>query len=102
MVYYSHIHLAEESPLQYLSTISDGMAQNHCEIPYSLQYQHVDKLPQHLQGILMHGRNITIYRTFHNVKGGNDKGEHACIIINGIVQNHNVRRYSLCSKLICS
>ena len=66
-----------EMPSMYCSLISDGMAQNHCELPWFGNLKSADKkLPQHLQGILNHGRNFTIYRTFHNVRGGGNLSIH--------------------------
>jgi hypothetical protein len=68
-VYYEHSRLAIDSPSRYMSMISDGMAQNHCELPY-FSNQYANRIGQHLQGILSHGRCMTIYRTFGNFKGG--------------------------------
>ena len=62
---------AQETPALYCSMILDGMAQNHCELPWYGNLKSADKkLAQHLQGVLNHGRNFTVYRTFHNVRGG--------------------------------
>jgi hypothetical protein len=53
---------------QYMSTISDGMAQSHNMLPhFGNQNVWNDGLPQHLQGILNHNRGMTMYRTFHNI-----------------------------------
>jgi hypothetical protein len=53
---------------QYMSTIADGMQQGHNMLPhFANQNVWNDGLPQHLQGVLNHGRGLTIYRTFHNV-----------------------------------
>jgi hypothetical protein len=69
--YYDRIRLAIENPKIYLSMISDGMAQIHCELPYfGNMHQYSKTIPQHLQGILCHGRSMYIYRTFGNFKGG--------------------------------
>ena len=56
-------------PGEYCSIISDGMAQSHCELPHfgNACSFGTEKLTQHFQGCLNHGRNFTIYRTFHNV-----------------------------------
>jgi hypothetical protein len=71
IAYYDRIRLAMENPRIYLSMISDGMAQIHCELPYfSNMHQYSKTIPQHLQGILCHGRSMNIYRTFGNFKGG--------------------------------
>jgi hypothetical protein len=51
-----------------MSTIADGMQQGHNMLPhFANQNVWNDGLPQHLQGVLNHGRGLTIYRTFHNV-----------------------------------
>jgi len=55
--------------VDYLSLITDGMAQSHCMLPW---FGNVDSwnnscLTQHLQGILIHGRKMKIFRTFHNI-----------------------------------
>jgi len=39
-----------------LSIISDGMAQNHCQLPYWGNIKEVPGIKQHLQGVLSHGR----------------------------------------------
>ena len=71
---------AQEMPSLYCSMISDGMAQNHCELPWYGNQKSADrKLPQHLQGVLNHGRNFTVYRTFHNVRGGGNLSVH-CLL----------------------
>ena len=71
---------AQEMPSLYCSMISGGMAQNHCELPwYGNQKSAERKLPQHLQGVLNHGRNFTAYRTFHNVRGGGNLSVH-CLL----------------------
>ena len=62
---------AIESKESFLSLISDGMSQGHCELPYLQNLTTFNKkLTQHLQGILLHGRGMIVYRTFHNVKLG--------------------------------
>lgn len=45
------------------------MAQNHCNLPWLgnlSQFPHC--LKQHIQGVLCHGKVLTMYRTFHNIK----------------------------------
>lgn len=39
-----------------LSIIGDGMAQNHCELPYWANLKQIPGIKQHLQGVLSHGR----------------------------------------------
>jgi len=71
MKYAERRQLACKLPKSYLSIIIDGMAQNHCKLPWYGNLKDSDNtLPQHLQGVLNHGRGFTIYRTFHNVRGG--------------------------------
>jgi len=54
--------------LSYLSIITDGMAQSHCELPYGTNLvQFSNKFGQHTQGVLLHGRGILIYRTFNTI-----------------------------------
>lgn len=58
-------------PDSYLSLVSDGMAQNHNQLPYMANVTGFNKtLPQHLQGVLCHGRCLLFFRTFHNLKNG--------------------------------
>ena len=46
-------------PGQYLSLITDGMQQTHCELPYSgNKVQHSNKVKQHLQGVYPHSHNL--------------------------------------------
>ena len=62
--YYARRHLAMHEPWHYLSTITDGMQQNRCLLPwYGHKKQPPLHLKQHLQGILMHGRQMRIYRS---------------------------------------
>ncbi len=47
------------------------MAQHHNQLPYlANQMGFAKPLPQHLQGILCHGRCLLIFRTFHNITNG--------------------------------
>jgi hypothetical protein len=66
--YYARRLLAMHEPWNYLSTIADGMQQNRAMIPW---FGHRKPPPvhlkQHLQGILMHGKQLRIYRSFSNV-----------------------------------
>lgn len=52
----------------FLSLITDGMAQVHCILPWMKGKNQPVNLRQHLQGTLVHGKSIYIYRTFDNVK----------------------------------
>ena len=68
MTYAVRRERAIAEPSKYLSLISDGMAQNHCQLPYLANKDTWNEyFPQHLQGVLMHGRSMRMYRTFHTV-----------------------------------
>lgn len=61
--------LARVSPDDYLSLVTDGMAQSHCVLPWQKNLaKAVTTIPQHIQGVIMHGRKTIFYRTFHNLK----------------------------------
>ena len=70
LAYYNRRNLGEQMQEEYLSLISDGMAQHHCQLPWSANLNAHRTLPHHIQGVLMHGRNLNMYRTFHNVANG--------------------------------
>ena len=66
--YAQRVDEALKLPQFYMSIISDGMAQNHCSLPwFGNQKQFGSCLTQHLQGLLNHGRRFTFFRTFHNL-----------------------------------
>ena len=68
MTYANRSQLAMQMPQQHLSLISDGMAQTHCILPWLGNITLLGKgCAQHLQGVLLHGRKLVIYRTFHNI-----------------------------------
>lgn len=72
---------AMEHPNEYCSIISDGMAQGHCELPWLGQTSHFSQpLVQHFQGCLNHGRNFTVYRTFHNVMHDSNAQLHSFLL----------------------
>ena len=55
-------------PSEFVSIVTDGMAQTHCNLPWLGNLAQFSQcLKQHLQGVLCHGRVLTIYRTFHNI-----------------------------------
>lgn len=61
-------HKAIEAPDSYLSIVSDGMAQGHSKLPWLANLAGSSKsLPQHIQGIIAHGRTTLLFRTFHTV-----------------------------------
>lgn len=67
--YYSRRNDAILSPHLFMSLIADGMQQAHCLLPWQANlYQYSPYLPQHIQGVVNHGRNIKMFRTFHNVQ----------------------------------
>jgi hypothetical protein len=67
-MYYARRHLAMIEKWNYISTISDGMQQNRCQLPwFGNNKTSPVHIKQHLQGILMHGRNMRVYRSFSNV-----------------------------------
>ena len=63
-----------------ISLISDGMAQNHCKMPWKANLKDGDCLTQHLQGILIHGAYILIFRTFHNILCGSNLAIHCFLL----------------------
>jgi hypothetical protein len=66
--YYLRRNDALLMPSAYLSLIADGMQQSHCILPWQgNQNTFSNTLSQHLQGVLLHGRSIEIFRTFHNI-----------------------------------
>lgn len=71
MKYAERRQIACTLPQSYMSIIIDGMAQNHCKLPWYCNLKDSENsLPQHLQGVLNHGRGFTIFRTFHNIRTG--------------------------------
>lgn len=79
--YYDRRTEAMLNKYMFLSTISDGMQQNHCLLPW---FGH-NKMPavhikQHLQCVLMHGHNMTVFRTFANVSGGANLAIHTWLL----------------------
>ena len=66
--YYDRRNEAMSKPSTVWSIISDGMAQMHCQLPHQGHLADFPvKLPQHIQGVLVHGKLMDIHRTFHNV-----------------------------------
>jgi len=60
--------LAIQFPKLYLSLISDGMAQSHCQLPHLGNMTTFNAhLKQHIQGLIAHGRGVYMHRTFHTV-----------------------------------
>tara|TARA_B100001971_G_C17818943_1_gene347915 strand:- start:4 stop:384 length:381 start_codon:yes stop_codon:yes gene_type:complete len=81
MEYHSRIEQARRFPNMFWSSVSDGMAQNHTRLPHHKdQYEFKPNLPQHLQGFLVHGRMMNIYRTYHNVKNNANCAIHCFLL----------------------
>jgi len=63
-----------------MSIITDGMAQVHCELPWQANLMAFpEKLIQHFQGVLEHGRKVSIFRTFENVGTGSNLTVHSIL-----------------------
>jgi hypothetical protein len=80
--YYDRRLQASLSPSLFLSTISDGMQQNHCLLPWYGNSKSPGSyhIKQHLQGVYMHGDNMTVFRTFANVGGGANLAIHTWLL----------------------
>jgi hypothetical protein len=63
---------------QFLSMITDGMAQTHCEMANISNFG--NKLKQHLQGVLVHGKGMFVFRTFHTIKNGSNLQIHSMLL----------------------
>ena len=59
--------LAERSPAEYISIISDGMVQIHSELPWYGNKEEVVTISQHLEGLLNHEKGFNINRTFDSI-----------------------------------
>jgi hypothetical protein len=65
----------------FLSMITDGMAQTHCELPHFGQIASTSsKFSQHLQGVLLHGRGMIVYRTFNTIINGSNLQIHTMLL----------------------
>jgi hypothetical protein len=61
LAYYSRRNDALMMPADYWSVIGDGMMSQHCVLPHRANMvQFAETLPQHLQGMLIHGRSIEV------------------------------------------
>jgi hypothetical protein len=121
--YYDRRMEAQLTRHMFLSTIADGMQQNHCFLPWFGN----NKMPpihikQHLQGVLMHGHNMTVYRTYSNIGGGANLAIHTWLLsleayyeahdhrlppvlyhqIDGGPENANTEFYGICALLVAS
>ena len=119
--YYDRRLEAELNPSLFLSTFADGMQQTHCMLPwYGKSKTPSHHVKQHLQGVYMHGDNMTIYRTFANVGGGANLAIHTWLMsledysrrhkdrlprvlyhqIDGGPENANVEFLAVCALLV--
>jgi hypothetical protein len=84
--YYERIKEALDNPDTIMSCISDGMAQNHCELPYlSNLNKFPDTLPQHLQVHLLNMRALS--SLFVNFSQGQ---------VNNVCYNNTVNNHTNC------
>ena len=80
-VYYAQRHLACQYPDEYMSIILDGMAQNHCVLPWQCNLkQFSEPLDQHIQGLIEHGKVFRVFRSFHTVKDDFNLAAH-CLLL---------------------
>lgn len=108
-VYYKKRSRAKLDPQNFMSTIADGMATFHTEIPHTgihfksysalnsyLALKLCDgnfclltignlsafapKLPHKVMGIIQHGRSLTLLRMFHNIAGGSNAAVHCWLL----------------------
>ena len=78
--YYKRRQEALLYPDKVWSLIGDGMAQNHSQLPYLAAMKDTDRLPQHLQGVLCHGKMMRVYRTYHNVRNDTNMAIHTFLL----------------------
>ena len=65
----------------FLSIVTDGMAHQHCLLPWLGNLAQFPKyLTQHLQGLLAHGRLQWMFRTFHNIQNGSNLQIHTLLL----------------------
>lgn len=67
-------------PQNYISMITDGMAQSHCVLPWLKNLSSLKPLTQHIQGSLIHGRKTIFYRTFHNISNSANLQIHTTLL----------------------
>jgi hypothetical protein len=68
LVYYRKIMKAFNEPVEYMSIIFDGMAQNHTDLPYMANQKDWGdrKLRMHLQGVLEHHKQFVSFIFFNS------------------------------------
>lgn len=79
--YYDRALQAKNDSFNYVSLITDGMAQNHTRLPWLANLKDFSfAIPQHLQGVIDHGTEFVVYRTFHNIAVDSNLAIH-CILL---------------------
>ena len=75
--YYHRRFLAIMHPDKYMSINMDGMDQQHSRLPWMAKLTEFKRpLKQSIEGVLEHGKEFVLYRTFHNVKKGANLAVH--------------------------
>lgn len=88
----------------HLSIVSDGMAQNHCKLPWLANLHGASKtLAQHIQGVIVHGRTTLLFRTFHTISNGANLQLHCFLLtLEQIQESNNGKSYSnVITTLLC-
>jgi hypothetical protein len=81
LTYYKKRHLGKFEKESYVSIITGGMAQNHCNLPRCGNLKQFEEcLTQHLQGVWAHGRFLKIYRTYENIMNGKNLQIHTLLL----------------------
>lgn len=80
--YYARAREAATGGFDAMSINTDGMTQSNCKIPYlqNLAVFPSEHLHQHIQGVLEHGREFVVYRSFNNVRHGANLAIH-CLLL---------------------
>jgi len=79
--YYDRRCYAILHPDTCMSINTDGMNQNHSRIPYLGNLQEFSRpLKQHIQGVLEHGEEFVMYRSFNNVRHDTNLAIH-CLLM---------------------
>ncbi len=121
LTYYTRRNRGEQLKHSYLSLITDGMQQTHCAVPYLGNVSNaVDSVPHHVQGIIVHGKKIKMYRTFHNLPNNTNSQIHTLLCtleeiraeseaklpdtvyiqVDGGAENANITMLALCELLV--
>lgn len=70
-------------PNDFMSLITDGMNQQHSQVPYLANqndFGQKETLVQHLQLTIEHGQRIDVYRTLGNIKSDRNPAIHALLL----------------------